>query len=181
MAGPGKGRVRGRETALDMVRSLGLVLIVVALVAGFVGLVRQPPEEVVRTIDYQPALDAAREAAPFEVLAPVGLDEAWRATGVSYDPGPPAQWRLGFVSPTDTYAAVLQSELAPEEVLTDLLDEPDRDGQSTVDGRPWERWVEGRASDPDVAITRTGEDAGSVVVFGSGDYEELELFASRLR
>ena len=68
-------RARGRETVGDMVRSLGLVLVVVAVMILLT--FRLSPRDPVQVVELGPAVAEARQTAPYGVLVPTG----WARTG----------------------------------------------------------------------------------------------------
>jgi hypothetical protein len=164
-----------------MARSLGLVLVLVALVGGF-AILASPRTPTVRDVDIEPALASARQAAPFAVLAPAEVPDGWTTTQVGYDGGGDvATWRLSFVTDTGAYVGVVQTndgDLA--DVVAAELPGFSPDGQSVVAGSTWDRWTEAGADAPDSAIVRdTGDSV--LVLLGSADYEGLEDVAARLR
>ena len=81
-AAPAK-QARGRESVGDMVRSMSLVLVVVAVV--FLLTLRDEPHQTVHRVDYSEQLQEARQVAPYDVLAPVGLGGRWKATSARND------------------------------------------------------------------------------------------------
>ena len=65
---------RPRVSVADMLRTVGLLLVPVVAFVGYQSLTREvndpaPP------VDYLTAAEAAREAAPFDVLAPTALPQ----------------------------------------------------------------------------------------------------------
>lgn len=165
-----------------MVRSMVVVLLPVAFIAGLVGLLR-PSSETIRDVDWEPALDAAREAAPYEVLGPDDVPPTWTATRVSYEAGVAASdgvWRMNFVTGSGTYVGLVQRQGEVDAVVRLELPDAEPDGTSSLDGQTWDRYVEEAGDDPDRALVDDRGDA-VVIVLGSGGYSELEEFASSLR
>lgn len=174
-------RKRGTETIGDMVRSIVVVLIPVAFIAGLVGLIR-PSSETIRDVDWEPALDAARSAAPFTVVGPEGLPDGWTATSADYAPGVSAadgSWRLNLVTDDREYVGIIQRPGEIDLVVSQELPEYEPDGVSTVSGQSWERYAE-QGRDADRALVADRGDS-VVIVLGSGDYSALESFVDSLR
>ena len=135
-----------------MVRSLALVLVVVAVV--FLLAVRDEPAQRVTPVDYTAPLDATRAQATYDVLAPVGLGSGWKATSArGSSEGDAVTWHLGLVTPADDYAAVEQSDGARRSFLDQFTSGSERAGSVTVDGLTWQR-LEGGDPDPP-ALLRT--------------------------
>lgn len=175
-------RKRGTETIGDMVRSLVVVLLPVAFIAGLVGLLR-PSSETVRDVEWQPALESARAAADYDLLGPGEVPDGWTATQVAYEPGvSPSDgvWRMSFVTDERAYIGLVQRQGEVDRVVRQELPDMQSDGSSTVAGESWTRYVEQGAHDPDRALVADRGDS-VVVVLGSGDYPELEAFAESLR
>lgn len=175
-------RKRGSETVGDMVRSMVVVLIPVAFVAGLVGLLR-PSSETVRDVEWEQALESAREAAEYDLVGPESLPDGWTATRVAYETGTSAAdgvWRMSFVSEQGTYVGLVQRVADADLLLRRELPDVEADGSSNVEGTQWQRFVEADVSDPDRALVQNRGDS-VVIVLGSGDYSELEEFASWLR
>jgi hypothetical protein len=174
-------RRRGTETIGDMARSLGLVLVVVAVV-GAVVILSSPREPTVRDVDYGAALADVRESAPFAVVGPEALPDGWTATRVGFSPGETGGgvWRMSFVTPDGEYVGLVQSTGDRDSVVEDELPDVEADGSSVVAGQTWQRLVEAGGGERDRALVA---DVGDTVVVlrGSGDYSSLEEFASRLR
>lgn len=129
---------RGRESAADMVRSLGLVIAVVVPIWFFA----QAPasdEAEIRVVDPASAIAAFAVDVP-SVPVPGGLPEQWRATSATYAPG---ALRVGWVTPAEQYAEYAASTAPREEFLQATVGEQARPAEAvTVDGVAWEQFVE---------------------------------------
>jgi hypothetical protein len=118
---------RGRETAADMVRSLGLVLLVIVPVWFFA---KAPPQDeaVIRVVDPSGAISAFSADVP-EAPVPDGLPEAWRATSATYS-GAEGALRVGWVTPSEEYAEYAASTGSREEFLESLVGEKAESGRA---------------------------------------------------
>ena len=169
-------RIRGFETLGDMVRSLAVVFLFVAFL-----LVLTPRRhfDAVKEIDYTAELRAARTSAPYDVLAPVGLPDRWRATSARLEREDDAvTWHLGFVTPQDEYAALAQSDGDPLDFLDRQTNSGTLLGSVEVDGVQWQRYY--RQAKNARALVRTSGEA-LVVVAGTAQFAELQELAAALR
>ena len=134
---------RGRETAGDMVRSLGLVMAGVVVVFFFA----QPPDsdtERIRPVDAAGDVRAFRADAPAAV-APGGLPDRWVST-VSSLTGEPRALRIGYNTPTGAYAEYAASTAPAAEVVEDLTGRGERLDPVDVGGATWEQYRDGDGS-----------------------------------
>lgn len=135
---------RGRETAGDMVRSLGIVLLLVVVIWW---LARPPATDVqeVRVVD--PASDvqaftAAEPGAP----VPAGLPEAWRSTSSTLTPEP-VGLRIGYVTPSGAFAEYAASTGPRAEHLEAQVGDDVRTLEPVqVGGASWEQLRDGNGS-----------------------------------
>ena len=168
---------RVRATAGDMVRSMVLVLAVVAVILLLNA--RDERATVVRDLDYAGPLAQARQAAAYDVLGPVGLGQEWRATSVRSpreDGG--LTWHIGFVTPRGDYAGLDQTDGPPPREFVDRFAEGSRaTGDVRIAGRTWQR-REGGEPEPRALVMRTEE--STVVVAGNARWSELEALAGSL-
>lgn len=165
-----------------MVRSMALVLIPVAFVAGLVGLLR-PSSEEVRDVEWAPALESAREAASYDLVGPRSVPDGWTATRVALETGASTEdrvWRMSFVTDEETYIGLVQRAGDAEAIIRQELPDYEPDGVWSQDDQEWTRYVEEGGRDPDVALVAQREDS-VLVLIGSGDYSDVEAFASSLR
>jgi hypothetical protein len=167
---------RGRESAGDMLRSLGVVMVLVLLMWWLA----QPPDEdeqQLRTVD--PSGDvAAFQADVPSAPAPAGLPEQWRSTSSTLDAD---GLRIGWVTPDGEYAEYAASTLPAEEARPDLVGaKAEQVEPLQVDGQAWEQYQE---SDGSVSLVRSY--GSTLVVVGTkratADVAELEALAGSLR
>ncbi|MFG2906268.1 DUF4245 domain-containing protein [Kitasatospora sp. NPDC048286] len=178
MAADSKG-MRGRQTVRDMVLSMLAVGFVVWI--GYLFLPHDANGDPVHVVEYKVAAASAKRAAPYPLLAPEGLPEKWRATSVAYRPadqnnGKGNAWHLGFVTPSGQYAAVEQSDVSRDSLVSDYVKGAKADGASEVAGRTWDR-LQG---EKDRALAaQTG--VGTTLLTGTASYEELAELAQALK
>jgi Protein of unknown function (DUF4245) len=178
---------RLRLGARDMVLSMGLVAIIVAVSLIFTW--KQAPEPI-REVKYGEVVTAAREAAPYEVLGPEGLPARWRATSANVRPQPDGtfEWRVGFVTPDDRYAAVVQRGNWPEGAqkgVEAFLKEVTRQGKADATpswvggGRTWQR-LNGLSEPDEKRALVLNSGSVTTVVHGSAEWDELQRLAASL-
>ena len=173
--GPALGkRTRGRETAADMIRSLGIVmLIVVAL-----WFLAQPPdsdEATIRVVDPTSDVTAWTSAVPGAPV-PTGLPQQWRPTSASYERGPD-RLRIGHVTPSDQYAEFAASTGVAAEVVAELTGRAPRTGTVDVEGVAWDAYTE---ADGSLSLVRAFGDVTVVVgtLRATASAEELSVLAA---
>jgi hypothetical protein len=170
---------------MDMVRSLGLVALALVI---WMWLVHPRTPDPVREVDWWPVAQSASATAPYEVIAPPQAF-GWPATSARIEPQPDGTttWRVGFYTPQEAYAALLQRGIFAEQAqgsLDDWVAGETRNGVAgsvvTLNGREWVR-LEGDPT-PDERRSLVAVDAGTVtIVTGSAPWVELEELAASLR
>jgi hypothetical protein len=162
----------------DMMRSMVLLAILVALAYGCSQLMETEPEEPVEVIDYSSELRGAEELADYEVLAPEGLPPQWRATSADIDrSGGDVAWHLGFLNPDNRYVGLEQTDgELPLNVAT-LFE--GRQASDTVSSGGLEWQVFSGAEGADNVLVHVDGDV-TTVVHGSPPVEELVTFADSL-
>ena len=171
-------RKRGRETALDMIRSLGLVFLAVVPVWFFA----QAPasdEKELREVDPRGSIDAFAADQP-GVPVPGALPDSWRATSSTYSGGD-RTLRIGWVTPTTQYAEYSASNDERERFLDATVgEEVERLEPITLGGQAWEQLRE-----PDGSISLTRSYGETTVVLGTkratAPLAELEVLLRSLR
>lgn len=135
---------RGRETAADMVRSLGLVVLVIVPV-WFFAKAPASDEADIRVVDPSGPISAFAADVP-QVPVPQGLPEQWRATSATYAGGD-RTLRVGYVTPQEQYAEYAASTGPRQEFVEAAVGEGAEVADPvTVDGVDWEQRVEADGS-----------------------------------
>ena len=174
--GPAR-RPRGRESAGDMVRSLGVVLALVIVVLALT--LRHNPPGKAHRIDYRGVLAQARNVAPYDVASPVGLPRSWIATSARTSGGDATfAWHLGLVTPDGDYAAVEQSDGDPQSFVTQFVGGGSKAGTATIHGQRWRRIDSGH---PEKRALVLDSDAVTTVVTGGAPWTELRRLAASLQ
>ena len=178
-------RTKRQATAGDMIRSLALILIPLAVIT--IIFTNTPNDHPVKEVDWKPVLAKARQEAPFEVLAPENLPSGWRATRVNWVPqgrpylngeaSPRNLWQIGFLTPDDAFVDLNQGDVRPQEMVDQQSRDGTPDGSSVVAGKTWQRLIspDGRTR----SLVLTGPNS-TVVVTADLSYEALEAYASTL-
>lgn len=162
-----------------MVRSMALLALLVALAYGCSQLMQTEPEEPVRTVDYSSELRGAEDLADYEVLAPEGLSQQWRATSADVDrSGSVVGWHLGFLNPEDRYVGLEQTNGDLPTNVAGLVEGRQASGTVAAAGLEWQVFRGGDSVDN--ALVHVDGDV-TTVVNGSPAVEELAIFAESLR
>lgn len=141
-------------------------------------------EELLPTVDYGSQLWAMRNEAPFTSHSPEGLPALWRPTssrlhGMDSDGKKPVAWHLGFVTPSDEYAALEQSNEKASEYIPRMTNSSKVVGTQQINGVAWTKYH--RKDKKANSLARTLPDGVSLVVTGTASYEELTILAASLK
>ena len=166
---------RSRQSAADMVRSLGLVLGIVVVVF----FLAQPPHsdaKKIRVVD--PTSDVqAFTAAPPAAAVPHTLPRGWRSTVTTYDPDL-GVLRVGWVTPKGQYAEYAATAKPSSTFLPDITDRAETAGTVEIGGVTWQSYRQ----DKGLSLVRTY--GSSTVVLGTlrdtASIEELRVLAASL-
>lgn len=166
---------RSRQSTGDMVRSLGLVMLIV----GGVFFLAQPPRgdaKKIRVVDPAGDVRAFASAAPGGAL-PRTMPAGWRATVSSFDPDT-QQLRIGWVTPTGSYAEYAAAVHAAPVFVSDITGQATLAGTIDIGGTAWQEY----RKDQTVSLVR--EFGTSTVVLGTlrdtASLDELRVLALRL-
>lgn len=165
---------RAKRGVSSLLLSLSVVAVAVALL--YLVVWRPAPEEI-RTVDPTYQLQAARDQASYEVLAPTGLSSDWKTTSARFEAAGPdsTTWFLGYVTPQRQYVALAQTDGDPAGFVAEQTLQGVPDGEQTIDGVVWQRYV----ADDQRSLVRTTAGATTVVT-GTVGYEQLADFVQRL-
>ena len=175
---PGVQPRRSTRTAIDMVRSMAVVL-------GFIGAIwllslvsQHHVTDPVHRIDYSGELAAARATAPYHVLAPRSLLSGWEPTSVDGQ-GDSAQftWHLGFLIDRADYVGLEQSNSDPAQYISDTIGNDTPQGRQDIDGVSWRRLVDPDSGDHSLVRVTP---ADTTIVTGTLSYGGLAMFIATL-
>ena len=161
---------------------LGALLAVLALIAVMWGLSQfQRPNlpDPAPAVNYRADLAAARQAAPFSVLAPRSLPLGWKATSVYWDDQrPKLSWHLGVLTARGQYVGLEQGTGSSAAFVRAKTSATRPDGVVTIHS---ERWRLLRSPDgSEHALVSRGK-GDTTVVAGTATVGQLRMFASSLR
>jgi hypothetical protein len=143
-------------------------------------------KELLPTVDYGPQLWAIRADAPYTPYAPQGLSAGWRPTssrlhGLNAGGDEPVHWHLGFVTPTDEYAAVEQSNERADKFIPRMTSIKKTIGTQLVNGVAWNRHHRVDKNARSLVRTLPGPGGITIVVTGTAGFEELGVLAASLK
>jgi len=164
-----------RQTVGDMIRSMVVVL---AVVAAILIVTWRPKPDPVRTVDITQALVTARSSADFAVEVPTLPD--LRATSVRWEPTEGSDgslvWHLGYVTPSDEYLQVAQSRAAGDAFLSEQTAGGEPGEDVTIAGERWQVFT---------ATERTSvvrmDDGVTTIVSGTDLLDQVMTVAGTLR
>ncbi|MES9537150.1 DUF4245 family protein [Actinomadura sp. NPDC000600] len=141
-------------------------------------------KEVLPTVDYGSQLWAMRNDAPYTVYAPEGLPIHWRPNssrvhGLGSGGKDPVAWHLGFVTPSEQYAALEQSNEKASEFVPRMANSSQPVGTQQVNGVAWTKYH--RKDKKANTLARTLPNGVSLVVTGTASYAELAVLAGSLK
>ncbi len=179
----GRLPARPRHPGLDMVRSLGLVAVVLVLWL----VVSHPRTPAREPVPWQAVAASAAASARFEVIAP-STAFTWTAT-VAWVEGKPDgtfEWRAGFLDHEGAFASLAQRGAFPDQAhqaAADWLRQVTRNGKGdqavTVADRTWVRMTGDTA--PDERRSLVLRDAGTLTVLtGTASWDSLAELAATL-
>ncbi|MDL4772250.1 MULTISPECIES: DUF4245 domain-containing protein [Thermomonosporaceae] len=155
-----------------------------ALVAVIYLITPRSDNEVLPTVDYSSQQWALRNDAPYTSYAPEGLPVGWRPTssrlhGLDGGGKAPVAWHLGFVTPTDEYAALEQSNEKASEYVPRMTNNKNSLGTQQIGGVSWAKYY--RKDKKANSLARTLPDGVSLVVTGTASYDELAVLVAALK
>lgn len=164
---------RGNPRMGDILRSVGLLGLILVTLFGVGKLLTVTPDEPTHPVDYQSAAESSRKVADFELLAPTTLPHGWRATSVRFDPD---AWHLGVLTADDDYIGLEQARVSEQRAIERFAEGSRAAGSVTLDGVTWSR-----RSGPgdDTTYVRRQEDM-TILVTGTASPRDIERYVSSL-
>jgi hypothetical protein len=164
-----------RQTVGDMIRSMVVVL---AVVAAILAVTWRPKPDPVRTVDITQALVTARSSADFPVEVPSLPD--LRATSVRWEPTEDSEgtwvWHLGYVTSSDAYLQVSQSRAVGDAFLAEQTAGGDPGERVMIAGDQWQVFTA-----PERTSVVRVDDGVTTIVSGTDPLDQVMTVAGTLR
>ncbi len=156
------------------------LLVLLAGVGVLIAITPRPQGEAVRVVDVAAPLAQARQTAPYDVLAPSGLGARWRPTSarVRVVGDGRHRWQVGFLTPHEQYAALVQSDEDPGEFVAAQAKGAVSAGSDVIGGKRWIRLENDAGNHRVLWRPATGS---TVVLAGTASWAELGNLAASLR
>jgi hypothetical protein len=172
---------RGRETAFDMVRSFGLMIVVVGVTLLFVpSLLRPSAKDKFPAFDASGLIDGFHDVTGRPALVPGPLPPGFRPTaGTLTGPAATERMHIGYAAPGQSFAGLDETVGPTSDLVATVLGAAGTtvDGTVPVAGAAWQRRTSSRG---EIALVhRSG--GISVVVTGSASEPNLAALAASLR
>ena len=164
-----------------MVRSLGVMAVVVAITLIFVpGLLHPSKSQRFQPVRYSDYVDGFRQVTTLSAYVPVGLGSGWYANSANLTRRDgTAHLHLGFVAPNDKYLAIEESNGTANGFIRDVVGASGGRvlGQVVINGVSWVRSLSEKG-ETTLAHTTGGV---TVVITGSGTLPQQQELAAALR
>jgi hypothetical protein len=175
-AAPAAISSRGERSPRDMALSLAVLLIPIALLLIFYRVVLggDSPADV----DTGPVLQEARQAALFPVAAPSGLDKHWHVASATFRrQADGATLRLGYVDPSSDPIQLVESNVAPETLLSAELGKAARPTSTfRTTGGVWRHYT----ARPGEQALVLAEPTRTIILVGTAEAKNFETLAASL-
>jgi hypothetical protein len=163
-----------------MIRSLGLIAVVIAATLIFVpGLLHPSKADRFPGVDYSDYVSGFHQLTGQTALTPTSLPKGWLATGAALSGGrKAAHLHIGWATPGAKYAALDESVRPAAAFVASVLGPRGTTviGSVPVRGEAWQRSTSARG---EYSLTRTIRDI-TVVVTGSATPAQLQVLAASL-
>ncbi|MEY4311250.1 MAG: hypothetical protein RLZZ571_20 [Actinomycetota bacterium] len=170
---------RGRETAYDMVLSLGAILatVLVVLVVSW-----RPKHELMQSVDFQSAKANAIATSSWPVLVPKEIPEGLSVTSArleaeSYGESGDTRWYLGFTGENNEFVSLWQSDGTFSKVKSASTNNGTCSEEKIIAGSNWEKC---ESAKPETRAFVKTEGELITVVSGTADWASLEEFINSL-
>ncbi|MHA6511065.1 DUF4245 domain-containing protein [Tessaracoccus sp. Z1128] len=169
----------------DMVISMAVLLVPIALIAWWFTVTPEPRPEAVSVEETLARAVAESPYPPLRAAEPgadwIPVRVAWAKEGDPWITGDPATgnwWQVGYLAPDEIYYGVQQRDGAPAGFVADTT----REGRPLGDdvdlaGRTWERY---ESADGRTRSLVHADDVVTSIVTADADFTALEAFAATL-
>jgi hypothetical protein len=171
---------RGRQTAADMARSLGLIGVVVAITLIFVpGLLHPSKSQRFQAVDYSDYVSGFHQVTGETALTPSSLPSGWKANaGALKGPAAVEHLHIGWATPGAKYAGLEESVENVAAFVPTILGTRGATvtGRVPIDGAIWQTRTSSRG---EYSVSRTIRGI-AVIITGSATDAQLQALAASL-
>lgn len=171
---------RGRETAYDMVLSLGAILatVLVVLVVSW-----RPKHELMQSVDFESAKSNAIATSSWPILIPKEIPNGLSVTSArlemeSYGEPGDTRWYLGFTGKNNEFISLWQSDGTLSKVKSASTNDGTCSEEVTIAGNSWQK-CESAKPETRAYVKTDGEII--TVISGTADWSALENFINSLQ
>ena len=173
-------RKRGRESARDMIYSMGAVLVAVLIILG---ITYRSHQQISQPVDFNSALKSAVTQSNWPILVPSNSPSNYRLSAARFEPesyGSQGQmrWYLGYQTSENQYVSLWQSDGPTDAIVTAASNNGECTAKVTVSGNEWTSCFQRKPVTR--ALYRTF-DHQTVIVSGTLNQKQMETFASQLQ
>jgi hypothetical protein len=169
-----------KDVIFDMVRSLGLILVILAMTLIFVpGLLHPSKSQQVQAVDYSDVVIGFKQVTGQLADVPANLPTTWKATSRSLThKGSYAHLHIGFVAPDNNYAAVEEATGTPTKLIQQILGTKGlvQATTTTINGTTWSERTSSRG---EASLVRASRGV-TVIITGSASRANQATLAASL-
>lgn len=167
------GSSRGNPSMGDVLRSMGVLALVILAVWGFGKLFTHTPDAPTSTVNYAATVKSARPAADFALLAAPVLPAGWKATSVRFEP---KSWHLGVLTAGGDYIGLEQAKISVDRAVDQFAKDSRTAGTAEIGSQTWDV-----RKGPKGYITYVRHEAGlTTLVTGDAPRKTVEAYVSSL-
>jgi hypothetical protein len=159
---------------------LAAIVVCLGVVVVMVLVVVRPPMPEREPIDVAAAAEGSQIVAHEPLIVPE-LPEGWGSNAAEIRTGADdiVTWHVGYITPAEQYVFLQQAIDANRTWLVTATDSATPTGERTIDGVSWVEYDQRAIEDPGnlAYVLTTEHGASTVVVGGTADDAELQLFA----
>jgi len=170
---------RGRESARDMIYSMGAVLVTVLIILG---VTYRSHHQMTNSVDYQSALASARSQSSWPILTPTNIPKGFKVTQARFEPESYGQagttrWYLGFQTAQGEYVSLWQSDGPTQTIVAAASNGGNCSSTIALAGTKWTTCLQTK---PLARTLYRLNGKQTIVVSGTVSQQELEDFAASL-
>ncbi len=172
----GRSNARMRQTVIDMVRSMAVVVAVVVVIVLFTW---RPHSQGVKAVQIGPLVTYARSQAGYPIYVAKAGATGFIPTSVRWEPTtasrPDFAWHVGYLTPGNAYVQIEQSASKNPDYVAEQSGKGTAVGAVIIGGVGWEK-LQAPGERSLVRITPTN----TIVLSGTVDWTKLQSVAGGL-